>query len=195
MKLYILTLIALIAISCGAEEQKTIEALSMSDTTAAKSVHPEIFNLTFKAALNAYYTLTDKFISENDTAINASSQSLITAITQIKLDSLGEDSSVVITAKSYAEGIIAELNGLIGEKDLEAKRKSFQMVSEQLYDFIRTVQYDQEVVYHEFCPMAFDNEGATWLSNSSVIRNPYLPKKMLTCGEVRDSIDLRGIKH
>ncbi|MFX4520371.1 hypothetical protein ABTA72_19455, partial [Acinetobacter baumannii] len=62
---------------------------------------------------------------------------------------------------------------------------------EQLYDFIRTVQYDREVVYHEYCPMAFNDQGATWLSNSSDIKNPYLPKKMLHCGEVKDSIDLR----
>ena len=194
MKQYILILTALLAISCGTEEQKAIQATSTIDTTI-KTIHPEIFNSTFKTALNAYYNLKDYFIAENDTAIIASSQRLILAINQIQIDSLGGDSSIAITAKSYAEGITAELKGLIGERELEAKRKSFQMVSEQFYDFIRTVQYDQEVVYHEFCPMAFDNEGATWLSNTSVIRNPYLPKKMLSCGEVRDSIDLRTIKH
>jgi Cu(I)/Ag(I) efflux system membrane fusion protein len=193
MKQYSIILIALMAISCGAEEQKALQDTSSLDT-AVKTIHPEIFNRTFKTALNAYYNLKDYFIAENDTAVDASSQRLILAIHQIQLDSLGGDSSVVITAKSYAEGITAELKGLIGEKGLDAKRKSFQMVSEQLYDFIRTVQYDQEVVYHEFCPMAFDIEVATWLSNSSVIRNPYLPKKMLSCGEVRDSIDLRAIK-
>jgi len=194
MKQYILILTALLVISCGTEEQKAIQATSTIDTTI-KTIHPEIFNSTFKTALNAYYNLKDYFIEENDTAIIASSQRLILAINQIQIDSLGGDSSIAITAKSYAEGITAELKGLIGERELEAKRKSFQMVSEQFYDFIRTVQYDQEVVYHEFCPMAFDNEGATWLSNTSVIRNPYLPKKMLSCGEVRDSIDLRTIKH
>ncbi|MFM9735850.1 hypothetical protein, partial [Streptomyces niveiscabiei] len=84
----------------------------------------------------------------------------------------------------YKMGIAAELKGLLGEKDREEKRKAFQMASEQLYDFIRTVQYDREVVYHEYCPMAFNDQGATWLSNSSDIKNPYLPKKMLHCGEV-----------
>ncbi len=193
MKQYSIILIALMAISCGSEEQKALHSTTSLDT-AVKTIHPEIFNSTFKTALNAYYNLKDCFIAENDTAVDASSQRLILAINQIQLDSLGGDSSIVVTAKSYAEGMIAELKGLIGEKDLDAKKRSFQMVSEQFYDFIRTVQYDQEVVYHQFCPMAFDNEGATWLSNTSVIRNPYLPKKMLSCGEVRDSIDLRAVK-
>ncbi|GAC1439593.1 MAG: hypothetical protein NVSMB63_05040 [Sediminibacterium sp.] len=101
------------------------------------------------------------------------------------------DTKIVATAKMYIVSISDELKGLMGEKELEAKRRSFQMVGQQLYDLIRTVQYDRAIVYHEFCPMAFNEQGADWLSNSSDIRNPYLPKKMLTCGEVKDSIDFR----
>ena len=61
----------------------------------------------------------------------------------------------------------------------------------QLFDLIRTVQYDKEVVYLQHCPMAFNEQGAEWLSNSTDIRNPYIPKKMLTCGEVKDSASFK----
>ena len=54
-----------------------------------------------------------------------------------------------------------------------------------MYDLIRTVRYDQEVVYHQFCPMAFNDAGAYWLSGTADIKNPYFGKKMLTCGEVK----------
>ena len=30
--------------------------------------------------------------------------------------------------------------------------------------------------------MAFNNEGAYWLSDAEQIRNPYFGDKMLTCG-------------
>ncbi len=40
--------------------------------------------------------------------------------------------------------------------------------------------------------MAFNDAGAYWLSKTSDIKNPYYGKKMLTCGEVKDSIDFRG---
>ena len=40
--------------------------------------------------------------------------------------------------------------------------------------------------------MAFNDAGAYWLSAASDIKNPYFGKKMLTCGEVKDSIDFRG---
>jgi Cu(I)/Ag(I) efflux system membrane fusion protein len=56
-------------------------------------------------------------------------------------------------------------------------------------------------VYKEYCPMAFDNKGAYWLSESEEIRNPYFGKSMLTCGEVTTTylkgqpvMDLAGTK-
>ena len=37
--------------------------------------------------------------------------------------------------------------------------------------------------FHEFyCPMAFDNRGASWLQDSVEIANPYFGSKMLRCG-------------
>jgi hypothetical protein len=43
-------------------------------------------------------------------------------------------------------------------------------------------------LYVEYCPMAFDDKGASWLSSSKEIRNPYFGDKMLTCGEVKETI-------
>jgi Cu(I)/Ag(I) efflux system membrane fusion protein len=39
--------------------------------------------------------------------------------------------------------------------------------------------------------MAFNDAGAYWLSKTSDIKNPYFGKKMLICGEVKDSLDFR----
>lgn len=41
--------------------------------------------------------------------------------------------------------------------------------------------------YLAFCPMAFDNKGAYWLQTSKEIQNPYFGKKMLTCGEIKET--------
>ena len=34
------------------------------------------------------------------------------------------------------------------------------------------------------CPMAFDNQGATWLQNTNLLANPYFGEMMLRCGSV-----------
>ncbi|HJV18306.1 MAG TPA: DUF3347 domain-containing protein [Sediminibacterium sp.] len=183
-------LAALFFFSCNNQDTQKPGAAAPVVLTGT-SGHSAAFNQSFKAALHTYYELRDQFITENTAGIDTTASLLITAVNRILVDSVSGDSTIVLIAKTFTEGIRAELIGLKGERDMEEKRKSFQMVGEQLYDLIRTVQYDQEVIYHQYCPMAFNNEGATWLSASSEIRNPYLPAKMPHCGEVQDSIDLR----
>lgn len=43
-------------------------------------------------------------------------------------------------------------------------------------------------LYVEYCPMAFDNKGAVWVSSTKEVRNPYFGEKMLNCGEVKEII-------
>ena len=93
-----------------------------------------------------------------------------------------------------AQNVSDETKGLLGETNIENKRKSFQMVTSDVYDLLRVVKYDREIIYMQHCPMAFENKGADWLSNTSEIVNPYIPKKMLDCGEVKISVDFRPKK-
>ncbi|MBR2647846.1 MAG: DUF3347 domain-containing protein [Sediminibacterium sp.] len=191
MKKLLVIGIAIAIASCGSKEEKQETAAITNTVSLGKSANSDSFNRSFKQVLDQYYILKDNFVAEKDPAIDSAAKALLVLADSLSLNGLGGDSSVKATAITYKMGIAAELKGLLGEKDREEKRKAFQMASEQLYDFIRTVQYDREVVYHQYCPMAFNDQGATWLSNSSDIKNPYLPKKMLHCGEVKDSIDLR----
>jgi hypothetical protein len=190
MQKLLFLLSALMIISCNTQDQKAAQAAAPA-IPSGTSANSATFNQSFKPALYAYFNLKDQFIAENIASIDSAAARMILSVDQIRIDSLRGDSSVALIARSFTGGITAELKGLLGEKELEAKRTSFQMIGEQFYDLIRSVQYDEEVIYHQFCPMAFNNEGAFWLSNSSEIRNPYLPKTMPGCGEVRDSIDLR----
>jgi hypothetical protein len=190
MKRILLYASILIFAACGnSDEKAAVEAAPQGPLT--KSANSEAFNTSFGAVMSNYYALKEEFVAEKDTAINRRAKELMAAVDSIKLQELKADTNIIATARTYTADISAELKGLVGEKELEAKRKSFQMVGDQLYDLIRTVQYDRAVVYHQYCPMAFNDQGANWLSNTPDIRNPYIPKKMLDCGEVKDSIDFR----
>jgi hypothetical protein len=46
-------------------------------------------------------------------------------------------------------------------------------------------------VYNQYCPMAFNNKGAKWLSTKPEIRNPYFGDEMLDCGAIEDSINVK----
>jgi len=187
-KLIVASFILLLAACSGGDEQAKVATKPNEPLTKSKN-SPQ-FNQSFSQLTDAYFLLKENFITENDTAIIATAKKLILAADSLQLKELKADSSIVETAKSFSQSLSAELKGLIGEKVLLQKRKNFNVVTDLVYNLIRTVQYDREVVYYQRCPMAFEegDPNAFWLSKSSDIRNPYHPKTMLTCGEVVDSL-------
>jgi hypothetical protein len=192
MKKWVIYACILLVVACGNRDRK-VNIENKPEAPLSIANKDELFNLSFGKLLNDYYQLKDNFITEDDSLINYYANNLMKDADSLQIKELKADSAIVLTAKSGAESMSGELKGLLGEKNIEEKRRSFYTLSEELYDLIRTVQYDKQVVYHFHCPMAFNNEGATWLSNSTEIKNPYLPKKMPACGEVTDSLSF-GIK-
>lgn len=190
MKHFFLYALALFFVACKSGDEKAKEP-EVPQGPLSKSANSEAFNQSFGKLVNDYFRLKDNFIIENDTAITSAARSMVVSADSLALQELKADTMIVSTARTYAAGISAEAKGLLGETTLEGRRKSFQVISDQLYDLIRTVRYDRAVIYHDYCPMAFSDQGANWLSNTNEIRNPYIPKKMINCGEVKDSIDFR----
>ena len=89
---------------------------------------------------------------------------------------------------SYLTPMQNSLKEIQSTSDIEAQRRSFSTLSDNLYKSIKAFGIGDKDAYLEFCPMAFDNEGAHWLSDQEKIRNPYFGDKMLTCGEVREKL-------
>ena len=61
------------------------------------------------------------------------------------------------------------------------------MLSKDMYDMVKTFGAGQ-TLYQDFCPKYNDNKGATWLSETKEIKNPYMGKKQPTCGTMKEEI-------
>lgn len=77
---------------------------------------------------------------------------------------------------------------LAQSSEIESQRKQFEYISEQMIEIVKVFGVGSEKLYVQHCPMAFENQGADWISDISQIRNPYFGDAMLTCGIVTDSI-------
>lgn len=176
------------------------------DTTENKEPVPltvnnvsDAFQASFTNLMSTYYSLRDGFVNWDTVAVNKAALDIQAKADGLPMQELKADSSIVETAKSFSQSVTAEAKGILGENNIEQKRRSFYTLSEHLYNLVRTVRYKGEVIYHQHCPMAFnDDEEAYWLSNSDKIVNPYLgtshPKYksgMLNCGDISDSLDFR----
>lgn len=67
-------------------------------------------------------------------------------------------------------------------ENLSAFRRAFHSVTENLVKAIENQEFDEETLYLQYCPMALDGEGATWISATRQIANPYMGQKMSKCG-------------
>ena len=152
------------------------------------AANTDAFTGQFNQLLNTYYAMSGGFTKGNAGEADLAAQQLRYQLDSLDLKTLKADSMLIQTAQGSKESILAELNALTAEKDLENKRRSFQTISDALYDLVRIVQYNGATVYQLNCPMAFNNAGANWLSNDTIIKNPYFGEKMPECGSVVDSL-------
>ena len=152
------------------------------------------FNQSYQKLMTSYYSLKDALVASDTVKANAASKELGVFADSLQLSEISGDSTGMIreTAKTFTGTISGSAQALSKEATLDAKRKEFEMISDALWSLTRTVKYDGEKVYYQYCPMAFNNKGAYWLSNQSVIRNPYFGDEMLECGKVEDSVDYRA---
>lgn len=149
------------------------------------------FNESYSKMLAAYFQLKDALVESDTTKANLAAAALLQAADSLKVDDIKGDSTGAIkaTARDYALSINGSAKAIQGEATLDAKRKEFEMVTDMIWNLTRTVRYNGQKVYYQFCPMAFNNKGAYWMSTEREIKNPYFGSKMLTCGSVEDSLD------
>jgi hypothetical protein len=138
--------------------------------------------------LQAYYNMKDAFIKSDTALVNKEASVLVTKIDKMSFSGIHADTAVIGVAEQIQKDVSGETQNLLKTADIESKRKSFQIVSDGLFDLLRTIRYNGSKVFQQYCPMAFENAGAAWLSNSKEIVNPYFGDKMLHCGDVRDSV-------
>ena len=90
---------------------------------------------------------------------------------------------------SGAEVIAASASKITAANDLEVQRKHYEDMSNAMITLLKNDGLSNGEVYVQYCPMAFDDKGASWISSSKDIRNPYFGDKMLNCGEVKETIN------
>lgn len=108
-------------------------------------------------------------------AIKKLDKSLLTADQKTAYDRNEEE------MKEHAEHIAENAD------KISHQRSHFVMMSEVVYDLVRNFGAGRPL-YHDHCPMARDNKGAMWISETKEIRNPYFGAEMPACGTVEEMI-------
>lgn len=139
--------------------------------------------------LERYYALKDALVADN--AKEASEQATKLANDgRILSELLRADTTLESNLNVGLDKIQAESLTLASVEDesCEYKRIYFKRISDALYAVLKNAKLKNRVIYRKYCPMAFNDSGAYWLSSEEEIRNPYFGKKMRECGEITETI-------
>jgi hypothetical protein len=169
--------------STHAEEKSESESL---EVTAPQFDVPEEFQQQLASLFGTYLSLKDAFVSSDAEKVRSEAASTIKAVGKVDMKLLSGAAHTDWMA--YLTSINNSLKDIEATNDLEAQRRAFSILSDNLYKTIKAFGLGGTEAFYEYCPMAFDNEGAYWLSDSEQIRNPYFGDKMLACGEVREKL-------
>jgi hypothetical protein len=177
------------------KEEKQVE--EKKDEPLAIAKNSTVFDRSFSELMNDYYAIHDALVNWDTAQADVAAKALQLKADSLPFSELKGDSNIILTAKNFAISISSEMKGFVGEDSIEQKRRSFNMLTDEMYNIIRTVRYSGQTIYHMRCPMAFgDSSEAYWLTNVNKIVNPYLGNKhptyqakMVGCGEMVDSLD------
>lgn len=150
---------------------------------------PMDFKMQLDEVVSQYLLLKDAFVDSNEQDVEAAAKKTLEVLNKVDMTLLKGDAHN--KWMKLQKPIKDNLNGIIQMKGIEMKRSHFSIVSDKLSEAINQFgvhSTETSALYLEFCPMAFDNKGAFWISGDKEIRNPYFGDKMLSCGEVKQII-------
>ncbi|MDF1573411.1 MAG: DUF3347 domain-containing protein [Bacteroidales bacterium] len=146
----------------------------------------EAVKAEMEQVINAYLQVKNSFVKDDEKAVNKAVEVMaekVSALVPAQMEGKGLEAWQ--NHKTLYEDKLKEMQHIPG---LENKRSYFSHISEIVYCTIKSFGLNQGNLFAVFCPMAFDNKGAYWISDSKEIQNPYFGEKMLTCGEIKEEL-------
>lgn len=157
----------------------TIAAVTLSLSSFIASAQ------TTAPALTAYYNVKDALVSTDAAKAKTSAAELVAALGKVNAANLSAtDKKAMATAKTKAADISKST-------DVDTQREAFEGLSTSMIALAKATKPAKRgaaPTYVQFCPMAAEGKGASWLSSTREVRNPYYGDKMLKCGSVKEEI-------
>lgn len=169
-------------------ETPAFKEIELPDVIDLKSEAPATFLEQLNDFTNSYLGLKDAMVEGEKQQIILETKSSISALQQVEMASLPQTiHEHWMTLYSSMEESLATI---VEAKDSETQRLEFINLSKALINALNSFGINQDSpLYVQFCPMANNNQGATWISNEEEIINPYFGDVMLNCGNVEYTIE------
>ena len=162
-----------------------LSALGHAQLTSKEEVTPELVakrETQKKEVTKNYLALKNSLIISDSLAVIKNAEALKASLNKFKFKKLSLEQMNEATIKR--KDIIDLVTQVAATKNINKQRKIVQELSVKFWELAPKFKAEDATLYLQVCPMT----GAVWTSDSKEIKNPYYPKNMLTCGEVKATL-------
>ena len=144
------------------------------------------FTMQFNKVFDQYIILKNALVQSNVNKAKLAAQGVQQTLTKVDMKLLAGDAHM--QWKSLLEDLNKQIKSIISSGNIGEQRLAFSEFSNQFYKAIKTFGLMGKTTYYQFCPMAFNDKGAYWLSEINEINNPYYGEEMISCGETKETL-------
>jgi len=146
---------------------KTAPTAEVTEVYTSGTIDATFEESTLTEVFSNYIELKTALVNTNTEMSKTAASNLMAAFANVGVD----------------ENTISATQKISESDDIKLQRVQFVDVTIAV-EALLVDAIQEGVVYKQYCPMAFNNTGAYWLSESKEIRNPYFGDKMLKCGRI-----------
>lgn len=167
------TAILLLA-ACTTENRQTAEVNTTAEVKTEKENTADIADVSFVDGMTG--KAFQNYLHLEETLFNSDLAAAKEAAENLAETFSSDQSTLKSVATQMAES-----------KDLETLRAHFFTFSQEAESFF-SEGLATGTIYKQYCPMAFDNEGAFWIADVKKINNPYFGASMAHCGKTIETV-------
>ncbi|MDQ1769343.1 efflux RND transporter periplasmic adaptor subunit [Labilibaculum sp. A4] len=151
----------------------------------SKSVDTK-FKSQLTSVYKAYLNMKDGFIDSDADKVKKTARLVKEDLNKVDMALLKGDSHMLWMDELPT--LKTSIDKILKFDDIKKQREAFVTFNQAFYNTVKAFGLNKVTTYYQFCPMANDNKGAYWFSNSEEIKNPYFGEDMIGCGEVKETI-------
>lgn len=157
---------------------------------ASRAVPDALYHQRMRPVLEGIIAFTEALAADDAAEAQKSGAAMREALDQARPEGLEDESARLFTEQVQA---IRKALPPPDVAEVDALRDRLAPLNSAIEIYLRTFGHDRAQPYvRMFCPMAFDNRGASWLQLDDQVRNPYFGRKMYRCGESTGGIAADG---
>lgn len=145
------------------------------------------FQAQLKQVFEAYLNVKNALVNDDGAVAQKGAKLMEESLTKVDMKLLKETEAHNHWMTIQKE-LKASSNAMASTSGIKEQRGHFKHLSAHMISGVQLFGVNQKV-YNNYCPMADSNKGANWLSLEKEIRNPYYGEAMMTCGEIKATLE------